>query len=151
MALYALRTRTTVGTTGAACYEMRAASGARVRVREIGIFLAAATASTYGIGRPAAIGVTPTAPVTFIPQDYAEPAGTTTAAVAWATGPTVPAQFLRVVGLPAAIGNGVIWTFGPNEFVVGPIQGAAAAVNSLVVWNLATNSAATDIYVVVEE
>lgn len=151
MSLYSLRTRTTVATTGAAAYELRAASGARVAIREIGIFLAAATASTYGIGRPAAIGVTPTSPVTVIPQDYSGPAGTSTTAVAWATGPTVPTQFFRAVGLPGAIGNGIIWTFGPNEFVIGPIQGAAAAVNSLVVWNLATNSAATDIYVVVDE
>ncbi len=151
MALYALRTRTTVTTTGAAAYEIRAASGARLRVREIGIFLAAATASTYGIGRPAAIGVTPTAPVTVIAQDPADGAGTTVTAVAWGTAPTVPAQFLRVIGLPAAIGNGVIWTFGPNELVIGQVIGVAAAVTSLVVWNLATNSAATDIYFVVDE
>lgn len=151
MALYSLRTRTTVTTTGAAAYEFRAASGARVQIREIGIFLAAATASTYGLGRPAAIGVTPTAPVTVIPEDWAGPVGTSTTAVAWGTGPTVPANFHRAVGLPAAIGNGVIWTFGPNEFVLGPIQGAAAAVNSFVIWNLATNSAATDIYVRADE
>ena len=149
--LYSLRTRTTVATTAAACYEMRVLSGARVQVREIGIFLAAATASLYAIGRPAAIGLTPTAPVTFLAQDYAGPAGGTVSAVAWATGPTVPANFFRAVGLAGAIGNGIVWNFGPNEFVIGPIQGAAAAVNSLVVWNLQANSAATDIYVVVDE
>lgn len=151
MGLYALRTRTTVTTTGAAAYEIRAASGARVEVREIGIFLAAATASTYGIGRPAAIGVTPTSPVTVIAQDPALPTGASTTAVAWGTGPTVPTQFLRVVSLPAAIGNGVIWTFGPRELVIGQVTGTAAAVTSLVVWNLATNSAATDVYFVVDE
>lgn len=151
MPLYSLRTRTTVTTTGAAAYEFRAASGTRVAIREIGIFLAAATASTYGLGRPAAIGATPTSPVTVIPEDWAAPAGVSTTAVAWGTGPTVPTQFHRAIGLPAAIGNGVIWTFGPNEFVIGPIQGAAAAVNSFVIWNLATNSAATDIYVRCDE
>lgn len=151
MALYALRTRTTVVTTGAAAYEMRAASGARIAVREIKIFLAVATASTYGIGRPAAIGVTPTSPVNFIPRDYAGPTGTTTAAVAWGTGPTVPAQFFDAVAIPAAVGNGVILTYGPNEFIVGPIQGAAAAVNSLVIWNLATNGNAVDISITVDE
>lgn len=149
--LYSLRTRTTVTTTAAAAMEFRVASGARVAIREIGIFLAAATASTYALGRPAAIGVTPTAPVNVIPQDWAGPAGASNTAVAWGTGPTVPAQFHRVVSLPAAIGNGIIWTFGPNEFVIGPIQGAAAAVNAFVIWNLATNSAATDIYVVCDE
>ncbi len=151
MALYSLRTRTTVTTIAAACYEIRAASGKRVAVREIGIFLAAATASVYGIGRPAAIGVTPTAPVTVLAEDPAEPAGATVTAVAWGTGPTVPAQFLRAVGLAAAIGNGVIWTFGPRELIIGQAAGVAAAVTSLVVWNITANSAATDIYFRVEE
>jgi hypothetical protein len=151
MALYALRTRSTVTTTGAAAYEIRAASGARVEVREIGLFIGAATASTYGIGRPAAIGVTPTSPINVIAQDPAAPTGATTTAVAWGTGPTVPAQFLRAVALPAAIGNGIVWTFGPRELIIGQVAGSAAAVTSLVVWNLATNSAVLDIYFVVDE
>jgi hypothetical protein len=151
MALYALRTRSTVTTIAAAAYELRAASGVRVRVREIGLFIGAATASLYGLGRPAAVGITPTSPVTVIAQDAADAVGTTTTAVAWGTGPTVPANFLRVVALPAAIGNGIIWTFGPNELVIGAALGAAAAVNSLVIWNITANSAVLDVYCVVDE
>ena len=151
MALYALRTRSTVTTTAAAAYEIRAPSGSRFRLRELGIFIGAATASLYGLGRPAAVGITPTSPVTVIPQDPADGTGLTTTAVAWGTGPTVPANFLRVVALPAAIGNGIVWTFGPNELICGAAIGVAAAVNSLVIWNLTANSAVLDVYAVVEE
>lgn len=146
MSLFTLGIRTTVTTTGAAAAELRAASGFPFRVREIGITLAAATASTYGLGRPAAIGVTPTSPIVML-ADNPMDTGTTppSTAVAWGTGPTVPTQFLRRITLPATIGAGVIWTFGPNEFIVGP-GNAAAGVASIVLWNSATNSAATDIY-----
>ena len=112
-------------------------------LREIGVFLNAATASLFGLGRPAAIGVTPTTPVTFLAMDLASPAGTVTSALAWGTGPPVPAAFLRRAGLPGAIGNGIIWTFGPRELVI-PVSG------SIVLWNLQLNSA-FNAYAVIEE
>ncbi len=150
MARYELGIRTTVTTTAAAAAEMRAASGTPVRVREIGITLAAATASSYGLGRPAAIGVTPTSPITVLALNPMDPVGTATTAGAWGTGPTVPTQFLRRLTLPATIGAGVIWTWEAARFIVGP-GNAAAAVASIVIWNLATNSAATDLYFVLED
>ena len=143
MARYSLRTRSTVTTIAAACYELRSAASDRVHLMELGLFIGAATASTYGLGRPAAIGVTPTAPVT-VQAHEADPAGTAQAAVAWGTGPTVPAQFFRVVTLPAVIGSGIIWTFGANGIVI-PIS------SSLVVWNITANSAVLDVYVEVDE
>lgn len=149
MARYELGIRTTVATTGAAAAELRAASGSPVRLREVGITLAAATASSYGIGRPAAIGVTPTAPITVLAMNPMDPAGTAQTAVAWGTGPTVPAQFPRRITLPATIGAGIIWTWAAEQFIIGP-GSAAAAVASIVIWNLATNSAATDLYFAVE-
>src|SRR5207247_1118984 len=115
----------------------------RPYVLELHTFLAAATASTYAIGRPAAIGVTPTAPVTVIAEDPAHPAGTVTTAVAWGTGPTVPANFFRAISLPATVGAGVIWTF-PRGMLIPVSCG-------LVCWNLATNSAAVDNVAVVDE
>src|SRR3954468_13299108 len=112
MPLYTHAARTTTVTTGVATWEMRSTSTDRLFIVEIGIFLGAATASTFGLGRPAAIGVTPTTPVTVQAMDPGDPAGTGTTAVAWGTAPTAPtsAIYLRRVGLPAAIGNGVIWT-----------------------------------------
>ena len=143
--LASLGINTTVTTTGAACAELIAASGKPARLRELGITLAAATASTYGLGRPAAVGITPTAPITLLRENPMDQAATSTTAVAWGTGPTAPTQFLRRITLPATIGAGVIWTFGPNEFIIGP-GNAAAAIATVVVWNLATNSANTNIY-----
>jgi hypothetical protein len=109
---------------------------------EIGLFLAAATASTFGLGRPQAIGVTPTSPVTVLQEDPGDPAGTVQTALAWGTAPTVPLQFFRRISLPATIGTGVIWTF-PRGLVI-PIS------SSLVVWNI-TATGVADIYVVIDE
>ena len=65
MGLYELAARTSSGTSAAAAWEIRTSANVRARIMELGVFLAAATASTYGLGRPAAIGVTPTSPVDF--------------------------------------------------------------------------------------
>lgn len=145
MAQYELGINSTVTTTAAAAAELRAASGTPVRLRELGLTLAVATASTYGIGRPAAVGVTPTSPITVLAANPSDPAGSATTAVAWGTGPTVPAQFFRRITLPATIGTGVIWTWELNRFIIGP-GNAAAAVASLVVWNLAVNANNLNLY-----
>lgn len=150
MARYELGINTTVTTIAAAAAELRAASGTPYRLRECGITLAAATASTYGLGRPAAVGVTPTSPITVLAANPSDPAGATTHAVAWGTGPTVPTQHLRRITLPATIGAGIIWTWPAETMIVGP-GNAAAAVASLVVWNITANSASTNIYYVVDE
>lgn len=139
-----LGVRTSSGTAAAAAWEIRAgATPGRVRVLEIGIFLAAATASVYGIGRPQAIGDTPTTPVDFLVQDPNDVLATAVvqSAVAWGTGPTVPLAYLRRVSLPATIGTGIIWTF-PTGLVI-PASG------SLVLWNIGTNGV-VDAYAVVE-
>jgi hypothetical protein len=110
---------------------------------ELGFFLAAGTASTYGLGRPAAIGDTPTTPVDFLQQDPAEvlAANAVLSAIAWGTGPTAPTAFLRRISLPATVGTGVIWTF-PEGLVI-PVSG------SIVLWNLGTNGV-VDAYAVVK-
>src|SRR3954468_188173 len=108
MAIYSLANRTSNVTSANACLEIRTAASDRAYIVEIGIFMAAATASTFGLGRPAAIGVTPTTPVTVLAEDSGSPAGSVQTALAWGTGPTVPANFFRRVSLPATIGTGVI-------------------------------------------
>ena len=69
-----MRLNLAVRTTGAAdaspAWEIRTGvTPGRVKVVELGLFLAAATASIIGLGRPAAIGVTPTDPVDFLQED----------------------------------------------------------------------------------
>jgi hypothetical protein len=143
MAIYSLANRTGIGTTGAANTEVRTTSTDRASVLEIGITIAAATASIYGIGRPAAIGVNPTSPVTVLAEDPASPAGTVVTAIAWTTtAPTVPTNFFRRISFPATIGAGFCFTF-PRGLII-------AVSNSIVCWNLGTNSV-IDIWVVVDE
>lgn len=140
MAIYSLAVRTSVVTTATAGAEIRAIT--KLRVLEVGVFLAAATASTFGIGRPANTpsGGTVTA---FLPHDPGLTASTSGILLTGQTvAPTVPAQFLRRIGLPAVIGSGVIWTF-PEPIIV-------AAGASLVLWNLSAVGV-SDFHVMVED
>lgn len=139
-----LGVRTTDGSTGTAAWEIRTgATPGRVKVVEIGLFLAAAAASTYGIGFPQAVGITPTSPVDFEEEDQNNvlASGVVQSALAWGTGPTVPTYFFRRIALPATIGTGVIWTF-PEGLVI-PVS------SSLVLWNAAENGV-VDAYAVVD-
>jgi len=132
---YTLGVRTADGTSGAAAWEIiTGATPGRARLVEIGFFLAAATATTIGLGRPQAAGNTPTTPVDFVPEDPNDvlASGVIQSAVAWGTGPTIPAYFMRRISFPAVIGSGVIWTF--PEGIVIPVS------SSIVLWNLAANS-----------
>lgn len=143
MAIYSLANRTTNTTTGNDCLEIIASASLGYRLLELGITINAATASAYGFGRPAAIGVTPTTPVTVLAEDGGNTsAGNTTTALAWGTQPTIPANFMRRVSLPATVGAGIIWTFPRGVFVLKAL--------STTVWNLSTVSAA-DIWIVVDE
>lgn len=142
MASYAIARRTTNVTSGASAHTLITAATDRAKLMEAGIFMAAATASTYSLGRPAANGVTATSPVTLLAEDAGDPAGTTQSALAWSTSPTNPTNDLRRWAAPATIGVGVIFTF-PRGIVV-PISG------NFVLQNLATNGV-VDSYFVVDE
>jgi hypothetical protein len=139
-----LGVRTSSGTTGTAGWEiLTGATPGRAKGIELGFFLVAATATTIGFGRPAAVGITPTTPVDFLPEDPNDvvASGVVQSALAWGTGPTVPVAYIRRISLPATIGVGVIWTF-PTGIVI-PVS------SSLILWNLGTNSV-LDAYAVVE-
>ncbi len=142
MAIYSLSLNTTVTTTGAAAMDLRAASTNSPRIMEVGLNLGAATASTYGLGRS---GNTPTqtSPVLVLAENPGDPTGLSGSAVAWSVAPTVPTNFFRRVSLPATIGSGIIWTF-PRGLVL-------AASGTMLIWNLATNSASTNLWWVVDE
>jgi hypothetical protein len=141
MAVYGSERLTTGTTAATAAYELRTASTDRGKVERIGIVLRAATASRYGIGRPAAIGVTPTSPATWLALDPADPAGTVQTALAWGTGPTVPANFFKRI-LLAVNSEGIILTF--------PDLLAIAVSSSIVLWNI-TATAVCHVNVMGEE
>lgn len=141
-AIYSLATNTTVTTTGAACGDALATSSNSPKIMEVGINLLTATASTYGLGRS---GNTPTqtAPVKLLAENPADPTGQTGCAVAWSVAPTVPTNFFRRMSLAATAGTGVIWTFP---------RGLTLAVSaSMLIWNLATNSASMNFHFVADE
>lgn len=143
MALFGLSQRTTATAAAAASWEVRSGATTKPKIMEIGISQVAATAGVYGIGRPAAIGITPTSPQTFVDEgDGNGGTATTTAALAWATGPTVPVNFNRRLACAATIGVGAIFTF-PRGLGL-PVSG------SVVVWIIAT-APVCDVYAVVDE
>ena len=142
MSKFSLGVRTVSATIAEPCLEIYTAATDRAKILEIGISIVAATASVFGLGRPAAMGITPTTPVTLLAEDTGDPVATVKTALAWATKPTVPTAFLRRVSLPATIGAGMIWTF-PFGLII-PIS------FSIVVWNITAVSLA-DIWVVVDE
>lgn len=143
MALYALSQRTSATAAASASWEIRSTSSNKPKIMELGISQNAATAGVYGIGRPGAIGVTPTSPQTFVDEgDGNAPAAQSTAAVAWGTGPTVPTNFNRRLSCSNVVGVGAIFTF-PRGLGI-PIS------SSIVVWILAT-APVCDVYAVVDE
>lgn len=142
MAIYSVANRSSNVTIANAHIEIRASATGRPRIMETGIWLNAATQSVIGIGRPQAIGITPTTPVTVQAEDPNDGAGATQTALAWGTGPTVPLIFLRRPNIAAAIGAGVILTF-PRGLLIG-------AAFSIVHWNI-TATSVVDVHHVVDE
>lgn len=141
MAGFSLAMRSTVSSSGAAVAEIRAAASNRVRLFEVGVSIQAATASLYGLGRPASAGTASSA-VAVLPDDTND-TGTAQGAVTWSSGPTAPTQFMRRGGLPASIGAGLVWTF-PRGIII-PASG------SIVLWNIAAGANAVDVYWVIDE
>lgn len=127
MSRYEIGINTVAAAAAAAYCELRSPTKP-VSVLEIGFFAQAATASAVGIGRPAAIGVTPTSPITVLATKNGDQAGTAQTASAWGTAPTVPANFFRRVTTPANIGAGGVFQWRVGDLTI-PAGG------SLVLWN----------------
>ena len=142
MSIYSAAQRLTNFTIAVACAEFRTTATDRPRMMEIGFFSATATAQTLGLGRPAAIGVTPGGTVTVQAEEPGDPAGTVVYALSWATAPTAPTVFMRRYPLAATVGVGFISIF-PN--------GCAIPVSSSFVINNVTTTVASDAHVVVDE
>jgi hypothetical protein len=125
---------TTGVASGAAAAEIIPSSTVPISIVEIEIFLNAGTASTYGIGVPAAGGITPANNLMLKADPTLTYTVVTNIALSWGTGPTAPAAFIRRFASPATIGTGIIWTWPINELVI-------PAGKTLVIWNLAANGA----------
>jgi hypothetical protein len=112
MARYSLSRRTTNVTDANANMEIIAPAGDALKILEITIQLAAATASVFGIGRPAAKGVGPTNPVDFLPEYFGDPtSGALRVSLAGAVGAMRVIQFPRGLIIPAG-GSLIVWNIG---------------------------------------
>ena len=141
MARFAQGFRTT--TTSNSVLEIIGQANTRVRIVEVGLTTTAATITPVGIGYPAAMGITPTTPVTFLAESD-NSTTTITSALAWGTPPTSPPYFYRRATLPAVIGFPIIWTWPVGYGLV------INASTSVVLWLFAVGSA-IDGWVVIEE
>jgi hypothetical protein len=125
-------------------FDLAAAATDRLNIREIGVSLNAATASTLALFRSTAIG-TRTTPTTGLAEDPADPAGTGTIATAWSVNPTMAAAALRRLALPATAGAGIVWTWPYGKGLVVPVSAsivlqnvgaaAASALSVYVTWD----------------
>ncbi len=140
MSKQSISVRTTNVTVANACAEIISSATGTIRVTEIDIFMAGPAGATFGIGYPAAAGITPTTPVTLLLHDMDDQAAMGTVAVAWGTGPTVPANFLYRVGVPASTGS-----FISIQIPEGIVLETG---DTLVVWNITTSDVADITFIV---
>jgi hypothetical protein len=147
MALYTVSVRTPAAAANAPYCDLRTVASDRVRVREIGISVATAVASSVGLIRPNAVG-TATSPVALQPQDPNDPAATATVGIAWSPAPTLAATpiYLRRTVIPATIGSAFIWPWYPAQELIVPVN------SSLLLWNFgAAAGAPLDVWFLVDE
>jgi hypothetical protein len=136
MSLASASVRTSNVTISNANVELRTTAGVVARVLEHSVIQLTGTASSYGLGRPAALGITPGTITTFVRDNSNDPACVTTLNLTWGTSPTAPTTFHRRTNTAATIGVGIVWTF-PAGLTV-PVSGAL--VNFNITATVATDS-----------
>lgn len=115
--------RVGINTAGPQLYwQLRSLSTARLRVIEIGITVQVAptTAPVFQISR--ATSLLGTASTTLAGQKMDVNDGTATGVFesAWSAAPTIDTTYHRIMGLPLAIGNGLIWSWpSDSPLVIG--------------------------------
>lgn len=142
MSLASIGLRTSNVTISNANVELRTTAGVLARVLEASLIQVTGTASSFGLGRPAAVGITPGTSSTFQRDNSSEPACVTTASLTWGTSPTAPTNYHRRWNSAATIGVGIVWTF-PRGLIL-PVSA------SLVVFNI-TAAVALDVNFAIDE
>ena len=146
MTLYALGVSKAAPATGTGIVMIRPASTLDCQVREIGVFNSTAIASSVGLVRNATTG-TPNVSALGQAGDPTRPPSQTNIDSGWSVAATVSANYSRKIVLPASIGAGIIWTFGPGE-----LWAKNGATTMLMLWNFgAGTAAALEVYVVIDE
>lgn len=136
--------RTTTNTTsGAAVMEIINQGTVEAFIKAITVTQNVAAVSVVGVGRPAAAGITPTSPVA-LQSDNGVDVTLTKTALAWGTGPTVPANFYRLANFLATIGDSRRFEFSGQGLRLGPNQ-------TLVVWGVSGTSNTYNVTVEAEQ
>lgn len=124
MQMYESSVSVSSGTAANTLAMVLAAATSRPDIREIGMFVSVAGTGLceVGIGRAPSTGTAPTANLGQA-LDAADPAALCSFVTTWTTKPLIPAAFFRRIVLPAAVGAGVVFAWGPNEFSVAQSAG----------------------------
>lgn len=118
MSRFAIAGRTTiVGTSALPNVSLYATAGVRPAIAEIGLFNTTTTACNVALQRLTTTGTQGTG-VTVTREDDPDQTPLATPFNGHTVGPTITTGFIREADLGAAIGSGVIWTFGPKGLVV---------------------------------
>lgn len=120
-------------TADAPLVALRAPATEQMRVREIGVFLIAATSTRLGLARVTTVSVTPgtTKPGRNLSKGGADSGSLLVSS--WGTAPVISTNYMRRITLPAAIGAGFIWTWPADSPL---IVGDGAAISEVALANL---------------
>jgi hypothetical protein len=121
MAIYSVAGRSTgAGSTTLPVFSLYSPAGSGGAIREIGVFNTTATAVVLRVARITTTG-TQGSGLTEVEYDEDSPPPLMTAFdTHTSTGPTLGAGSFRQAALGAAVGSGVIWTFGGRGLVIPP-------------------------------
>lgn len=146
MARYSAGNRSTgAGSTTLPVGSLYAAANNRAKVVEIGAFNTTATACAIAVRRFTTTGTRGTA-LNNIPHNPADVAATASGYQTHTVGPTITSGNLAVASLGAAVGAGVIWTFGGEGLVI-----PAGTANGLGIVVLTGTGQILDWYVIWDE
>lgn len=123
-----------VAATATPIVALRCPATETMKLRELGIFLQAATSSRLALVRATVVSATPTGNFAGVNTQPGAPVSGSTLVTGWTTIPTAAGTPLRRVTLPAAIGAGIIWTWPADSPLVVGLGSAIAEVciNNLV-------------------
>src|SRR6266571_5302118 len=133
-------------TADAPLVAMRGPSAEVCMLRELGVFLIAATITRLGLARATTVSVTPGTTKPGRNKTLGAPDSGTLLVSSWGTAPVISANYLRRITLPAAIGAGFIWTWPADD----PLMvGLGSAIAELALTNLVAVAPSTfDYYAV---
>jgi hypothetical protein len=118
MARYSVGERSTgAGSTTLPQFSLYASANVAAKIREIGVFNTTTTAYAVCLRRFTTTG-TQGAALTECEFDPASPDPVSTGFNTHTVTPTITSGYLRVASIGAAVGAGIIWTFGDTGLVI---------------------------------